>query len=108
MLFNSIVQSIDKDGLVARTHGNTAKSPKHTLTVQDLQNVKQFLVNYTNKYGLPLPGRLPNFGNEKALALPSDKKRQKFIRIMFKLLKNCNTQKYVCQNLNSYGYLHAK
>jgi hypothetical protein len=31
------------------------------------------LVNYANKYGLPLPGRLPNFRNEKALLLPSDK-----------------------------------
>jgi hypothetical protein len=32
------------------------------------------LVNYANKYGLPLPGRLPNFRNEKALLLPSEKK----------------------------------
>ena len=70
---DSIAQSLDKDGLVARTHGNKGKSPKHALTVQDVQNVKQFLVNYANKYGLPLPGRLPNFRNEKALLLPSDK-----------------------------------
>ena len=31
------------------------------------------MVNYANKYGLPLTGRLPNFRNEKALLLPSDK-----------------------------------
>lgn len=70
---DSIAQSLDKDGLVARTNGNKGKSPKHALTVQDVQNVKKFLVNYANKYGLPLPGRLPNFRNEKALLLPSDK-----------------------------------
>jgi hypothetical protein len=103
---DSIAQSLDKDGLVARTHGNKGKSTKHALTVQDVQNVKQFLVNYANKYGLPLPGRLPNFRNEKALLLPSEKKRQKFIRIMFKL-HNCNTEKYVCQNLNPYGWNSA-
>ena len=33
-------QSLDKDGLVARTHGNKGKSPKYALTVQDVQNVK--------------------------------------------------------------------
>jgi hypothetical protein len=70
---NSIAQSLDKDGLVARTDGNKGKSPKHALTVQDVQNVKKFLVNYASKYGLPLPGRLPNFRNDKALLLPSDK-----------------------------------
>ena len=46
---------------------------KMALTVQDVQNVKKFLVNYASKYGLPLPGRLPNFRNDKALLLPSDK-----------------------------------
>jgi hypothetical protein len=39
---DSIAQSLDKDGLVARTHGNKGKSPKHALTVQDVQNVKSF------------------------------------------------------------------
>jgi hypothetical protein len=53
MLFDSIAQSLDKDGLVARTHCNKWKSPTHALTVQDVQNVKQFLVNYANKHGLP-------------------------------------------------------
>jgi hypothetical protein len=28
---DSIAQSLDKDGLVARTHGNKGKSPKHAL-----------------------------------------------------------------------------
>lgn len=70
---DSIAHSLYKDGLVARTHGNKGKTPKHALTVQDVQNVKTFLINYASKYGLPLPGRLPNFRNEKALLLPSDK-----------------------------------
>ena len=44
---DSIAQSLDKDGLVARTHGNKGKSPKYALTVQDVQ--KQFLVNYAQQ-----------------------------------------------------------
>ena len=76
MLFDSIAQSLDKDGLVAPTHGNKGKWPKHALTVQDVQTVKQFLVDYASKYGLPLPGRLPNFRNEKALVLSSEKKAE--------------------------------
>ena len=70
---DSIAHSLDSDGLVPRTHGNTGKSPKHALTLQDVENIKQFLICYGNKYGLPLPGRLPNHRDSKVVLLPSDK-----------------------------------
>lgn len=41
--------------------------------MQDVENVKQFLVHYGKQYGLPLPGRLPNFRDSKVILLPSDK-----------------------------------
>ena len=78
---DSIAQSLDKDGLVARTHGNKGKSTKHALTVQDVQNVKQFLVIYANKYDYPYQEDYQTLEMKKALLLPSEKKRQKFIRI---------------------------
>lgn len=70
---DSIARSLDQDGFGARVHGNKGKSPKHALTMEDVKRVKQFLLSYANKYGLPLPGRLPNFRNEKTILLPSDK-----------------------------------
>ena len=70
---DAIARSLDSDGLIPRTHGNTGKSPKHALTLHDVENIKQFLNCYGNKFGLPLPGRLPNFRDSKVVLLPSDK-----------------------------------
>ena len=72
---DAIAHSLDTDGLVPRTHGNTGKSPKHAMTMQDVQNVKLYIMSHANKFGLPLPGRLPNYRNEKAILLPSDKSK---------------------------------
>lgn len=41
--------------------------------MEDVKRVKQFLLSYANKYGLPLPSRLPNFRYVKTILLPSDK-----------------------------------
>ena len=70
---DAIARTLDSQGFAPRTHGNTGKTPKHALTVQDVQNIKHFLRAYGNKNGLPLPGRLPNFRNNKVILLPSDK-----------------------------------
>jgi hypothetical protein len=39
----------------------------------DIQRVKHFLNEYAVKFGVPLPGRLPNYRNLKVTLLPSDK-----------------------------------
>jgi hypothetical protein len=39
----------------------------------DIQRVKHFLNGYAVKFGVPLPGRLPNHRNLKVTLLPSDK-----------------------------------
>jgi hypothetical protein len=43
------------------------------LSMTDIQRVKQFLNEYAVKFGVPLPGRLPNHRNLKVPLLPSDK-----------------------------------
>ena len=43
------------------------------LSMTDIQRVKQFLNEYAVKFGVPLPGRLPNHRNLKVTLLPSDK-----------------------------------
>ncbi|XP_062615789.1 uncharacterized protein LOC134277475 [Saccostrea cucullata] len=70
---DALARSLDKDGLAPRIHGNIGKHPKHALTVNDVQSVKDFLTSYGNNFGLPLPGRLPNYRDCRAIVLPSDK-----------------------------------
>ncbi|KAJ8300352.1 hypothetical protein KUTeg_021871, partial [Tegillarca granosa] len=65
--------SLDNEGLGARSHGNKGRLPKHALTLNDVQIIKQFVISYGNKFGLPLPGRLPNYREHKTVLLPSDK-----------------------------------
>ncbi|KAJ8320960.1 LOW QUALITY PROTEIN: hypothetical protein KUTeg_002547 [Tegillarca granosa] len=70
---DAIAQSLDNEGLGARSHGNKGTLPKHALTLNDVQTIKQFVISYGNKFGLPLPGRLPNYREHKSVLLPSDK-----------------------------------
>ena len=46
---DAIAYTLDSQGLAPRTHGNTGKSQKHALTVQDVQNIKHCLGAYGNK-----------------------------------------------------------
>ena len=52
-------------------HGNSGRLPKHTCSIEQVQEVKSFIVNYARAHGLPVPGRLPN-AKGKVLLLPSD------------------------------------
>ncbi|CAG2242835.1 CHT1 [Mytilus edulis] len=70
---DSISKSLEKKGLKPRTHGNTVKTPKHALAITDMQRVKHFIQEYGVKFGVPLPGRLPNHKDLKVTLLPSDK-----------------------------------
>ncbi|KAJ8297608.1 LOW QUALITY PROTEIN: hypothetical protein KUTeg_024139 [Tegillarca granosa] len=69
----SIAKSLDTEGLTSRTHGNKGKSPKHAMSVADLQHFKHFMTQYAVTYGMPLPGRLANHRDTKVALLPSDK-----------------------------------
>ena len=65
---------LDSSGISTRKHGNAWKTPKHALTVIDINKVIVFLKSYANKNGLPLPGRMPDYRNAKVMLLPSDKR----------------------------------
>jgi hypothetical protein len=38
-----ISKSLEREGLKPRTHGNTCKTPKHALSMTDIQRLKHFL-----------------------------------------------------------------
>ncbi|KAJ8307665.1 hypothetical protein KUTeg_014784 [Tegillarca granosa] len=65
-----------KDGLDARSHGNKGRLPKHAITLNDVEIIKHFLKIYGNEYGLPPPGRLPNYEEHRIILLPSDKSKE--------------------------------
>ncbi|XP_053376392.1 uncharacterized protein LOC123561263 [Mercenaria mercenaria] len=88
-----IAKSLDNEGLVARRHGNFGKTPKHALTVGDVNNVTTFLNTYANKYGLPLPGRLPNYREGKTTLLPSDKSKADIHNLYLKAAEDMQFRK---------------
>jgi len=66
-----IVSLYKEEGLTTSVHGNTGKVPINTFSKEQVEAVKQFIENYGEAHGLPLPGRLSN-AREKTLLLPSD------------------------------------
>lgn len=41
------------------------------LTVQDIQRLKQFIVNFADVHAMPLPGRIPGFKRSDIQVLPT-------------------------------------
>ena len=67
------------NGLVAREHGNTSKSPHNCIAFSDIQEMVAFIERLAEIHALPLPGRMPNHKN-KALLLPSDISKSEIYR----------------------------
>ena len=59
------------NGITPRTHGNTKRLPAHTLTLQSVEYVVRFLLNYTEQHALLLPGRVPGYSRDDIKLLPS-------------------------------------
>ncbi len=67
----NISKSLRNDGVGPRTHGNTKRLPKWTLTLNDVEYLIRFLLNYTEQHGLLLPGRVPGYSRDDIKLLPS-------------------------------------
>ena len=63
--------SYRQNGLTPRTHGNTKRLPKHTLSYECQKAVVTFLLNYAAQHSLVLPGRVPGFSKTDIRLLPS-------------------------------------
>jgi hypothetical protein len=49
-LVYNLSQLLEREGLKPMTHGNTGKTPKHALSMTDIQRVKHFLNEYAVKF----------------------------------------------------------
>ena len=51
----NILKHMKTNGTVPRTHGNKGKKPHNALTFQDIKKVVQFIINFSEENGIPLP-----------------------------------------------------
>ena len=58
-------------GLSPRTHGNTKRVPKNTISFADTQQVVQFITTYAEAHAILLPGRIPGYKRSDLQLLPS-------------------------------------
>ena len=68
--FKALRHHLNKNGLVARVHGNTSRLPKHALTLQDVQQVIGFITNFAEDHAIMLPGRIPGYKRYDLQLLP--------------------------------------
>lgn len=71
--FYNLVQHYRKEGLSMRIHKSTNKAlhRSNDLGYEIMEEVVSFIKNYGETFGLPLPGRMPNERDTKAIKLPS-------------------------------------
>ena len=55
-----------------RCHGNSRRSSYKAASITSVQEALQFIKNTASAMALPLPGRMPNFKDERFLLLPTD------------------------------------
>ena len=67
----NIRKSFYRHGMQPRVHGNTKRLPKHTLTLESVEYVLRFLLNYFEQHGILLPGRVPGYARDDIKLLPS-------------------------------------
>ena len=70
-ILENLIKHYDKAGLCTRTHGNTKRLPKNTISLEDTTRIITFISNYARAHAMPVPGRLPNH-KDKVMILPSD------------------------------------
>jgi len=54
----NISQHFDKNGVIARVHGNTKKSPHNELPFESNLHFKTFVLNFAEENAITLPGIL--------------------------------------------------
>ena len=69
--YRNLLEHHHKHGAAQRVHGNKHKAPHNRLPLDAVQDVVAFIQRFAEIHAMPLPGRLPNHKEDKALLLPS-------------------------------------
>lgn len=82
-------------GLVTREHGNKRKLPHNCSSTQTVNDVKTFIHNYSEEFGLILPGRVPGFKRADVRLLPSSQSKASVWR-QYKIASEKGGKQPVC------------
>ena len=67
----NLQDSLRKNGLVPRRHGNMNRLPANTISFADTQRVVEFLHTFSEANAILLPGRIPGYKRTDVQLLPS-------------------------------------
>ena len=73
----NIKQSMTRNGLVSRNHGNSKHTPHNALPFEVVQNVVKFIHTFAEENALVLPGRVPGYSRSDIQLLPSSLSKRK-------------------------------
>ena len=75
--FKDICDHVDanRDTIRPRVHGNSARLPSNTTEFEEIQAVKEFILNIGRVRGMPLPGRLPGLRETEGYFLSTKEKK---------------------------------
>ena len=73
----ALIQHYLAHGLTPRIHGNLKRLPKHTLSLDQVQNVVTYIHNYAEVHALVLPGRIPGYKQSDIKLLPCSTTKHK-------------------------------
>ena len=90
--FRNLVDHYKTSGVAPRTHGLTGKSPPNTTSFARVSSMLQYVRNLASSISLPLPGRLPNFRDERVQLLPTDMSKMAVYRKYCKAAEKDGTQ----------------
>ena len=65
----------DNNGITLRVHGNTKRLPVNSCSFECVEGVKNYILNYADKHGEYLPGRIPGFHQQLLSLLPSSESK---------------------------------
>ena len=70
--YRNLCKHYDAHGFTPRRHGNTGRCAANALSLNDEQNVINFITNFADYNAMPLPGRMPKMKDYTVMMLPSD------------------------------------
>ena len=90
--FRNLVDHYKASGVTPRVHGLAGKSPPNTTSLSRVTSMLRFIKNLASSVSLPLPGRLPNFRDERVQLLPTDMSKLEVYRKYRKAAEREGTQ----------------
>ena len=81
--YKNLKKHVKEFGVVPRQHGLTGRKPHNAFTLNDTKRIISFIINYTEKHGVSLPGRIPAFKRDDVLVLPCSTTK-KHVWMMYK------------------------